>query len=185
MPRSIKKIQTEELGINAPLSWTSRIQNTSKNPILYPHQSRITYHSLLWDTLYFTKLLTLPIFIWKWEIFGPHLLLWVERGQSGRKKWCRHLCSVPILCVYYSSNKTTKTWIQISHNYWFWLFLKYVKILILCLFYFITTVWVQLYIPLLDFFLFLFLVSVFCILVFSLWLVQEDAYTCPILSKVK
>ena len=37
---------------NGSISWTHRIQNTSKNPNLYPHQSRITYHSLLWDTLY-------------------------------------------------------------------------------------------------------------------------------------
>ena len=36
-------------------SWTCRIQNSSKNQNLYPHQSRITFQSLLWDTLYFRK----------------------------------------------------------------------------------------------------------------------------------
>ena len=50
-----QKMLIGEIGINAPLSWTSRIQNTSKNYNLYPHQSRITYHSLLWDTLYLTE----------------------------------------------------------------------------------------------------------------------------------
>ena len=51
-PRNIKKIKTDELGINAPNLWTCRIQKTCKNQYLYAHQSRITYHSLLWDTLY-------------------------------------------------------------------------------------------------------------------------------------
>jgi hypothetical protein len=49
---NIKKMKTDELGINAPISWTRKIQNISKNQNLYPHQSRITYHSLQWDTLY-------------------------------------------------------------------------------------------------------------------------------------
>ena len=38
--------------MNAPISWTRRIQNVSKNQNLYPHQSRITLPTLLWDTLY-------------------------------------------------------------------------------------------------------------------------------------
>ena len=42
-----KKIKIDELGINVPISCTRRIQNTSKNPYLYAHQSRITYQSLL------------------------------------------------------------------------------------------------------------------------------------------
>ena len=50
--RNIKKIKFYKLGINGPISWTRRIQNTSKNQYLYAQQSRITYHSLLWDTLY-------------------------------------------------------------------------------------------------------------------------------------
>ena len=49
--RNIKKIKTDELGINAPISWTRRIQNISKNQNLYPHQSRITYQPMLWDIL--------------------------------------------------------------------------------------------------------------------------------------
>ena len=49
--RNIKKIKTDELGINAPNLWIHRIQKTSKNQYLYAHQSKITYHSLLWDTL--------------------------------------------------------------------------------------------------------------------------------------
>ena len=47
-----KKIKTDELGINAPISWTCRIQKSSKNQNLYPHQSRITFKPMLWDTLY-------------------------------------------------------------------------------------------------------------------------------------
>ena len=56
--RNIKKIKTDELGINANTSWTRRIQNTSKNQYIKAHQSRITYHSLLWDTLYFLPINT-------------------------------------------------------------------------------------------------------------------------------
>ena len=55
-PRIIKKIKTDELGINAPNLWTCRIQKTCKNQYLYAHQSSITYHSLLWDTLYYSYL---------------------------------------------------------------------------------------------------------------------------------
>ena len=33
----------------------------SKNPNLYPHQSRITFHTLLWDTLY---VITFDFIIW-------------------------------------------------------------------------------------------------------------------------
>ena len=35
-----------------PFSGTRRVQNISKNQNLYPHQSRITLFTLLWDTLY-------------------------------------------------------------------------------------------------------------------------------------
>ena len=53
--RNIKKIKIDELGINVPISWTRRSQNTSKNPYLYAHQSRITYQSLLWDRYHVVK----------------------------------------------------------------------------------------------------------------------------------
>jgi hypothetical protein len=49
--RCIKKIKIDELGINVPISWTHRIQNTSKNSYLCAHKSRIAYQSLLCDTL--------------------------------------------------------------------------------------------------------------------------------------
>ena len=45
--RNIKKIKTDELGINAPISSTCRILNSSKNQNLYPHQSRITFYPML------------------------------------------------------------------------------------------------------------------------------------------
>ena len=45
------KNKTDELGINGPISWTRRVQNASKNQYRYAHQSRITYPSLLCDTL--------------------------------------------------------------------------------------------------------------------------------------
>ena len=43
---------TKFLSVNGPISWTCRTQNISKNQNIYPHQSRITFQSLLWDTLY-------------------------------------------------------------------------------------------------------------------------------------
>ena len=77
MGRSIKNIQTDELDINAPLSWTGRIQNSSKNPNLYPHQSRITYHSLLRDTLYLDS----TCCSWTW---------WYWTTRYGRKDFKRY-----------------------------------------------------------------------------------------------
>ena len=44
--------KTDDWNINGHLSWKRRIQNISKNQNLYPHQSRITLFTLLWDTLY-------------------------------------------------------------------------------------------------------------------------------------
>ena len=49
--RNIKKMKIDELGINGAISWTHRIQNIRKNSNLYPHQSRITFYTLPWDTL--------------------------------------------------------------------------------------------------------------------------------------
>jgi hypothetical protein len=48
----IISLKTDELGINSPISWTSRTQNISKNLNIYPHESRITLFTFLWDTLY-------------------------------------------------------------------------------------------------------------------------------------
>ena len=45
-------MKIDELGINEAISWTSRIQNIRKNSNLYPHQSRITFYTLPWETLY-------------------------------------------------------------------------------------------------------------------------------------
>ena len=50
---NIKKIKTDKLAINESISLTHRTQNISKHQNLYPHQSRITFPSLLWDTLYY------------------------------------------------------------------------------------------------------------------------------------
>ena len=50
------------------VSWTRRIKNTSKNPNLYPHLNKITYHYLPWDTLYNTI-----FFLQRWNRPGPHL----------------------------------------------------------------------------------------------------------------
>ena len=40
---NIKKIKTDELCINEPISWTRRTQNISKNQNLYLYQSRIAF----------------------------------------------------------------------------------------------------------------------------------------------
>ena len=45
-------MKIDELGINGAISWTRRIQNIRKNSNLYPHQSRITFYTLPWETLY-------------------------------------------------------------------------------------------------------------------------------------
>ena len=52
MERNINWIKTNKLGINGPISWTHRTQNSSKNQNLYPQQSQITLFTLPWDTLY-------------------------------------------------------------------------------------------------------------------------------------
>ena len=63
MARNIKTIKTDGL-VNGPISWTHRTQNFSRKQNLYPHQSRITFQSLLWDTLY-VKDLNISQRIWK------------------------------------------------------------------------------------------------------------------------
>ena len=80
----IEKIKIDELDINVPISWTHRIQNTSKNSYLYAHQSRITYQSLLWDTLYIYFFLT-NIFCyvaWRWYIWRISTLGKVWAGRE-------------------------------------------------------------------------------------------------------
>ena len=47
-----KKLKTDELGINESISWTHRTLKIGKNQNLSPHQSRITFPSLPWYTLY-------------------------------------------------------------------------------------------------------------------------------------
>ena len=53
-----------------------------KNQYLYAHQSRITYHSLLWDTLYMIRNRSQKF----WDIYQGYLLTF-EQGVFDTVAW--------------------------------------------------------------------------------------------------
>ena len=52
MVRNMVSIKIGMVGKNVGFSGTHRTSYTQKNLNVYPHQSRITFHTMLWDTLY-------------------------------------------------------------------------------------------------------------------------------------
>ena len=52
MAHNIVSIETGKIGWNVGFSGTHRTFYIKKNLNVYPHQSRISFHTLLWDTLY-------------------------------------------------------------------------------------------------------------------------------------
>jgi hypothetical protein len=56
MACNIDSIKTGEVGKNVGFSGTHTTSYIMRNLNVYPHQSRITFHTLLWDTLYMSGL---------------------------------------------------------------------------------------------------------------------------------
>ena len=74
------------------VSWTHRIQNISKNNNLYPQQRRITFQSLLWETLYMVDSLS------------------NVRSKTGKKM--HFLC---VFCLFWTLYMTTWQPYRLSH----------------------------------------------------------------------
>ena len=80
MACKINSIKTGLVGKNWGSSGTHRTSYTNKISNLYPYHSRITLHTLLWDTLYYI-LLALALY------FGKYTVLRIYKPKLGFKIW--------------------------------------------------------------------------------------------------
>ena len=94
--RNIKKIKTDELGINVSNSWTCRTKNIRKNQKWYAQQSQITLFTLPWDTLYLDNRI---LFLKQYNIIDDAFYLFRLNARSCTKLSVPHVANSNLLLL--------------------------------------------------------------------------------------